>query len=228
MLRYFCKLMLVVLSVESPLFADEFVVFQDERSFSFSDKGFHNYYEHGKAPIPWERWPRDWTSPTDYWHGHWEIRIELLSTPEERDFTLQPCIWMHDADGESSFEDELESCGGPYIVMSTPGVYEVTTDPIYKWWHKRGGGNKVDLSRPHHFKRMGLVLRTPEYCYITPWNVTPNCWVERDHYLPFDFHITIVAVAEGCVFQGWDHYFSDGEKSGSEILLGTVSAEEAE
>jgi hypothetical protein len=113
---------------------------------------------------------------------------------------------MHNANGASNIADELESCGTPYVAMRAPGVYIIESRCLKDWWHKNKGANVVDVSRPRHFKRLGLVLRTDKGCYITPYKVTPNCWEQRADYLPFEFHLTIVAVSQGATFSGWKTY----------------------
>jgi hypothetical protein len=182
----------------------EFLVFSGTRTFTVSDKGFH-YYFHSRSSQPLDTWPKDWTKPDEYWQGVWWVRVKLINSPKGKEFTLQPCIWMHDTDGKSTTEDELESCGDR-LNLERPGVYEITTKPLANWWHKAKGEQKVDISRPHHFKRLGLVLRKVPNGYISPYNITPNNWKERDDYLPFDFHLTIVAVAYGATFSGWENY----------------------
>lgn len=184
--------------------AGEFVVFQGNRTFSSSDNGFHYYYREGDG-IP-SAWPSDWTAPVDYWHGVWHVRVAVLSTPESRDVSYQTCIWMHDESGNSSIADELESCSREKVQMNTAQVYSIVTDPLYSWWHKNDGDNAIDISRPHHYKRMGLVFRTGDDCYVSPYDVSPNCWDQRTHYIPMGFHLTIVAVSSGAAFSGWEHY----------------------
>ncbi len=182
----------------------EFLVFKGERVFSESDRGFHYYYRNSQ-PFP-TTWPENWRDPVDFWGGHLAIRIVLKTTPESQPVNLQACIWMHDADGTSTTADELESCSGVRTHMTGRGVYEIETNPFRDWWHKNQGRNAIDLSRPDDFKRMGLVLRTASGCYISPYNITPNCWDEREEYLPMKFEVIIVAVSEGAEFSGWENY----------------------
>lgn len=197
-------LLLIWFNSFSPLSAAEFLVFQGERTFSEADKGFHYYYRNNQE-FP-STWPENWREPDDYWEGNLYIRIELKTTPENLPITLQACIWMHDADGTSTTTDELESCSQQRTAMSNPGVYEIRSTRISEWWHKNQGANAIDLARPRDFKRMGLVLRTDTGCYITPYNVTPNCWDDREQYLPMEFRLTIVAVSAGSTFSGWENY----------------------
>jgi hypothetical protein len=82
----------------------------------------------------------------------------------------------------------------------------MVTDDLSDWWHKNGGANAIDISRPHHFKRMGLVFRTEAGCYVTPYNVDPNCWDQRNSYIPMSIHLTIVAVSAGASFSGWENH----------------------
>lgn len=195
----------------APPVATEFLVFQGDRTFTEADGGFHYYFREGQ-PLP-DSWPKDWTSPIDYRKGKWHVRVELKSTPKDLPITFQTCIWMHDADGESDHVDELESCGRPHMEMSSPGVYTAHTLPMDAWWHKNSGKNAIDITRPDRFKRLGLVLRTADGCYITPYaKLTPNCWEQRADYLPIEFHVTIV-VSKGATFSGWKNYASSHVES---------------
>jgi len=194
----------IISTICSLLHGEEFLVFQGERTFSESDNGFHYYYrEANDIPLSW---PDDWMEPIDYWGGKLRIRIDLKSTPKDLPLTLQACIWMHDEDGQSGYGDELESCSSQKVNLSKPGVYEAETSIFKYWWHKNSGANAIDISRPHHFKRIGLVMRTADNCYVSPYNITPNCWDQRDQYLPLQFHITIVAISAGSGFSGWKNY----------------------
>jgi len=184
--------------------ADEFLVYQGDRHFFIGQNGFHYYYQ--ESPNIPVTWPTNWLDPVDYWAGRFAIRIDLKTTPENLPFNLQSCIWMHDGDGTSTTESELESCGQTRLHMSTPGVYTIITDQLRNWWHKNNGANAIDISRPYDFKRMGLVLRTADNCYVSPYNITPNCWDLRYSYLPMEFHLTIVAVSAGATFSGWENY----------------------
>lgn len=194
----------VVSATTPPCPTTEFLVFRGDRTYALADNGFHYYYKLGQ-PLP-ATWPADWTTPVDYWGGVWQVRVTLQTSPKGNTFTLQPCIWMHDADGQSTTADELESCGGRLEVRQAGATYQMATAPLAQWWHKGGGTLKIDISRPHDFKRLGLVLRKPPDCYISSYNVSPNCWSERFDYLPFDFHLTIVAVAKDATFSGWSNY----------------------
>jgi hypothetical protein len=114
---------------------------------------------------------------------------------------------MHDASGSSSIADELESCGQPYVKIAGQGVYTLQTKPMCNWWHKNRGKNAIDISRPHHYKRLGLVMRTATGCYLSPYKqLSPNCWELRSDYLPVELHVTIVVVAPGATFSGWQNY----------------------
>lgn len=194
----------LLLASLQPLFAGEFLVFRRDRTFAVSDNGFHYYYQEGDA-FP-DTWPTNWVAPVDYYDGSWYVRVALKTTPQSLPVTYQTCIWMHDADGVSSTTDELESCSQVMVEMDAPFVHAISTGPIRNWWHKNEGANAVDLSRPDDFKRLGLVLRTAAGCYVSPYNVEPNCWDQRADYLPMTFHLTIVAVSEGGVFSGWNRY----------------------
>ncbi|MFH1127140.1 MAG: VCBS repeat-containing protein, partial [archaeon] len=217
-----------VIDPDCPSTCAEFLVYDGDRTFTETDDGFHYYYKLGRDPIP-TTWPLDWTDPIDFWNGVLHVRIEVKSRPlntDDKIIALVPtCIWMHDADGTSTTDDEFESCEKNHIFVSSPNVYEHTTKPLSEWWHKNGGANKIDISRPYDFKRLGLVMRgyiptyNPNYCYVSPYDITdlPRCWYDTDptpttrkDYLPMEFHLTIVAVAKDATFSGWGNYIGGG------------------
>lgn len=201
LIRYFVLCLSMFLS---GLQAEEFLVYQGFRFFELSDNGFH-YYHRNPDPVA-EGWPADWTQPHDFWNGHFEIRVEVFSTPQNEPFTFQPCIWMLDAERQNTGESQLESCCYCRIEIEDPGVYTIATIPIRDWWHKNNGQNRIDLSRPHDFQNLGLVLRDDENRFISPYDIAPANWDDRFLYLPIDFHLTVVAVAAGSDFSGWENY----------------------
>jgi hypothetical protein len=188
---------LLILFFQS-LLAKEFIVFKGDKTFQETDKGFMYYAGRG-MPLPVSTWPDNWKSPDDYWNGHWEVRYVVKSTPKDLPFTLQTCIWEPDKD---------ENCSSPYTAIQGPGTYTGTLKTCSSWWKK--DGKPVDYTNPAGFDRLGLVFRTKSGCYVTPYNVSPNCWAQRADYIPVPMHITIVAVSAGSTFSGWDNYPVDG------------------
>ena len=97
----------------------------------------------------------------------------------------------------------LEGGPGTYIEgdLGTPST----------WWQKREDA-VVDFSRPQDFYRIGIVL----------WKEDPRClpmaqgWNNRNqcddpenealHFFPMTAKVTVVAVAEGHTFSGWENY----------------------
>jgi hypothetical protein len=189
--------------------ASEFLVFNGEQKYVETDYGFQYFYRMDRDTIP-SSWPSNWISPADYWNGVWQIRVQVKTRPsgtETKAFTFQPCIWQLPSNHNTTIAAELEACGSQFT-MSNLGTYMNTNGPLASWWQKASGAQKPDFTRPYDIKRMGLVLRqaSPE-CFITPYpSVEPKCWEQRYNYIPFDFHLTIVAVSRGSTFSGWSNY----------------------
>jgi hypothetical protein len=150
----------------------------------------------------------NWKSPNNFEEGNFYLRFEVLEQPTDSSFYIQFGIWQ-DLDKEGGYSETvssislLEGGNGSYVEagLGTPST----------WWQKRGDA-KVDFKRPEDFYRIGLVLwKEDPLCLpmAQGWNNSnqcPNPETEALNFFPMTARVTVVAVAEGSTFSGWDNY----------------------
>ena len=187
------SLIILIQSYFTTTKAKEFLVYDEVRTFTDSENGFHYFqYEVGA--------PSNWRSPDDYYGGTWYFRYQILDVPSNTNYQLSTCIWS-DWVNSSNFK---ETCSGQALINSAEGSYFHESSPS-NWWKK--DGVPVDFSKPNNIHQLGVVLWTENLCNVSPW-VSPNCWGERSKFLPMRIRVTIVAVANGTSFSGWQNYGS--------------------
>ncbi len=141
----------------------------------------------------------NWISPYDFYNGQFFYRIEIIDYPSDISFILNLCIW---ADIEGAWESWKETCCGP-VIITGKGSFTTSSVPS-TWWVK---DVPVDFSRVADFERMGVVLWCNDYQNLSDW-ISPgnSCWAGRDMILPLTMRLTLVAVANGATFSGWENY----------------------
>ena len=188
------------------LYAQEFLVYDETRTFTESEHGFH-YFENKIGPTS------NWSSPDDYYNGTWYFRYEVLNIPSNGSYRLSTCIWA-DWNYPTSWK---ETCHSPTAALNGTGVFMHSSSPR-SWWKK--GGVPVDFSRANDIWKMGVVLwgSDPSLCNVSDWVSPENCWDERGGLLPLKIRVTIVAVANGNSFSGWNNYVSGSTSNSTEQI----------
>jgi len=169
--------------------------------------GYHFWYDLGEAPTT------NWKTPYDYQNGLFYIRYEIISQPQLPGGGYQPfgisfCIW---ADRGFEVGKWKESCA-TQSWFTGPGSVVVNTSSPSSWWnHPNGGVDWTALDKLWRFGNPfwidGSCQLASAFCTCAPesvWNT------ERGKYLPMDIRLTIVAVAQGYSFSGWDYYLNGG------------------
>jgi hypothetical protein len=141
----------------------------------------------------------DWTSPYDFYNGTFQYRFEVRNYPSQKTFMVSVCIW---ADIVGNWQKWKETCA-KQVPLAGNGVFTAQSSPS-TWWFK---DDPVDFSRADGFERMGMVLWCEDYKNLSDWTSASNsCWDQRNSFLPLTLRLTIVAVASGYTFSGWDGY----------------------
>ncbi|MCK5136434.1 MAG: hypothetical protein KAR19_11650 [Bacteroidales bacterium] len=136
------------------------------------------------------------------------MRFELLEQPSDSSFGIQIGIWQ-----------DLEKAGGYsetvsplFIINSGPGtVSETNLGSPGTWWQLRSDA-PVDYKRPEDFFHIGLVLwKVSSLCLpmAQDWinsSACENAETEALNFFPMKARVTVVAVAEGHTFSGWENY----------------------
>ena len=152
----------------------------------------------------------NWKSPYDFQNGQFYFRYEIINQPElsgggYQPFGLSFCIW-----GSYNGDTWKETCTDIHYFNGPGSVVTHNESPTTWWVHPYGNIDWTDLSKLWRFGNpfwydSQYLLASPSYCTNAP------SWVwtdERSKFFPLDIRITIVAVAQGHSFSGWDYYLN--------------------
>ena len=141
----------------------------------------------------------DWTAPYDFYNGSFQYRFEIRSYPSQKAFMINVCIW---SDIVGNWQAWKETCADQ-IPVEGNGVFIAQSSPSI-WWNLN---DPVDFTRVGDFDHMGIVLWCENYKNLSDWTSSSNsCWDQRYSFLPLTLRLTIVAVASGHTFSGWEKY----------------------
>ena len=187
----FSLFLLFTLSLSSSVHAQtsikEFLIYDEVFTFTESEHGFHLFPYNSGAPANWQY-------PQNFNEGQFHVRIESRTLPTNTHFRLSTCIWQDNND--------REACSTQWNIPSR-GTYTFSDSPAYNWWNN---GNPIDFSRPHDFQYLGLVLWNEYGENVSDW-VDGSIWNNyKDLLLPMTLRLTVVAVANGSTFSGWNNY----------------------
>jgi|GEM_PF-6423337 len=177
----------------------EMLLLDQHHQYLESEKGFKVLINAGD-PIP----SSNWISPRDFYNGEFRIRYIIESPANQRAGALQTCIWTMgnaDGDGRDMFP---EACAGQ-VRHSGVGTYYDTQLIPKNWW--KNDGVPLDFSHPERFM-LRTVLRADinNLCVVTTYPVPGACWDQWSNYANMNFRVTIVMVAKGTTFSGWENY----------------------
>jgi len=142
---------------------------------------------------------KNWMAPYDFFNGSFQCRYEILQYPSQKTFLMNLCIW---SDVVGNWDNYRETCS-KQVSMPGEGVYTSQSSPS-SWWILDAA---VDFSRVNSFYSFGLVLWCDNYENLSDWtNGTESCWNQRNDFLPMTLRLTVVAVANGYTFSGWENY----------------------
>jgi hypothetical protein len=175
--------------------AQEFLIYNDTINRTMSSTS-------GFCWIPYPSGaPGNWKSPYDYYNGQIHTRYEVLSVATDALFALQFGIWQNTGvPGE--YHEIMES---PQRYLSGTGDIAINSGTPNSWW----SSGYVDFTRPYDFRDLAIVfwdgdplrlLSPPDY------GGSNEVWSVRDKWFPVEVAVTIVAVAEGHTFSGWNNY----------------------
>jgi hypothetical protein len=213
---FFIPLLTAILIVSSisSVSAQQFMLI--DKTFTWSETtggdgcyGYHFFTDMGQATTT------NWKSPYDYQNGLFYFRYEIISQPElpgggYEPFGISFCIWA-----DRNYEPGLwkENCSNITWFTGPGSTIEISENPS-AWWTKNGG---IDWSALDKLWRFGNPFWVAGGCPLASANCTcadPSIWTnERTKYLPLNLRLTIVAVAQGQSFLGWDYYLNGGSPS---------------
>jgi hypothetical protein len=169
----------------------EMVIFDSILTTTADDHGFFYFNPPNTPP--------NWKSPNDFYNGNFYYRFEIMDYPSEQIFLLSLCIW---ADIEGNWVRWKETCSDQ-LLISGKGIFTSYSVPS-TWWNLN---DPVDFSRVRDFDHMGMVVWCEDLKLLSDWSSESNsCWSQRDEILPLTLRLTVVAVAQGNTFRGWEYY----------------------
>ena len=154
--------------------------------------GYHYWYDRGNGPV-------NWKTPYDYQNGQYYFRFQVINQPSSEPFTLNMCIWTEYLNGNWK-----EECVGFSPVLAGPGSLITYNSPITYQLN----GIPIDWTDLTKLWRMGNPLYIGGHNLGNGSHCTdhPELWDLVDSYLPLTMRVTVVAVADGYSFSGWDNY----------------------
>ena len=174
-----------------------FVVYDDTSTITEASRGFYRFQPSLVAGT-------DWTSPFDFYNGTMYARWEVTQYPSEEPFQLQFCIWSEVKEGRFTPGNWKEMCS-PHTDLK--GV-DLATDialPAEMW--RLNPDEPCDFSKISDFRFMGIVVRCGNRLNCT--DMVPKaieCWEQRHLIYPFKVRFSLVALAQGETFTGWENY----------------------
>lgn len=152
--------------------------------------------------------PDNWKKPNDFENGNFYLRFEILEQPTDSAFRLQLGFWQdkHKEGGHS------ETVSSHILFENGEGtMIERDLGSPSTWWQLRPDA-PVDFRRPRDFYQIGFALWKHEpFCIpmAQGWNNSSSCdnpEVTAAEFFPMKARVTVVAVAEGHTFSGWNNY----------------------
>lgn len=168
----------------APNVAGELLIFDWNKPVQKSHKGF-----------PWDKPPKEngnWVSPVNYAGGTIHFRAQVRSMPVPKQMKLQFCFWQGG--------NTRETCSRTQVLA----VGRTVT-----WSHQLNGmwkKNNKALNWAQPRTRNGVAIKNmngkPVSNY-SGWNWNGE---NPDHWYPLNMRFTVVIVAKGKTFSGWDNY----------------------
>ena len=150
----------------------------------------------------------NWKSPTDFENGNFYMRFKILEQPTDSAFVVQLGIWQ-DKDKGGGHSETISS---HILVGGGAGAsVEAELGVPGTWWELRTD-EPVDFKRPEDFYRIGVVLWKEEPRCLPMaqgWNNSNSCEnpeTEAMNFFPMKASVTVIAVAAGHAFSGWENY----------------------
>ena len=145
----------------------------------------------------------NWLEPFNYFEGTFQLRYEIINYPGTDPFRLSVCIWSDVKSTPQGKWEHWRETSSPQLWISGRGVFTTFTSPS-TWWqiHEE---EPVDFARAKDFLRLGIVYWCSNHKNLSDWVPEDGgCWPQRNSLLPMKMRVTIVAVAKGYEFSGWN------------------------
>lgn len=147
----------------------------------------------------------NWLTPANYYGGTFHIRYEVLDYPSAKPFKLSVCIWADVKRENGKWKEWRETCA-QQVPIPGKGVFTQQSSPA-KWWCLNK--EPVDFARIGSFEKLGLVLWSADGRNVSDWvPADQSRWNQASDFLPLTVRVTIVGVAHGDTFSGWERHLA--------------------
>ena len=148
--------------------------------------------------FPFEQPPRangDWTTPVNFAGGKLYFRVIINSQPIPQSMFLQYCFWQGEDFSRENCTREKNVAGnsGNVVTWDVPMSNLLITNDI-----------PVDFTESR--KRYGIAIKNSDGMPVSDYLDFDWGGEDPDEWYPLDMQFTIVVVAEGEKFSGWDNY----------------------
>ncbi len=182
-------------SVPPSSIGPEFVILNEIIDYpnSTDDNGFYFFYYNSSMPS-------NWLTPYNYYTGQVYTRYEIVSQASSEPVGLQFGIWQKLPPVTGTLYENMEAVRA----LNGPGSMVTNNSSPSSWWKSNGGCDFTQMDKVWHFG-------------INPYRVNPSqanisannaaVWnVRFTYWFPMKVRVTVVAVASGYTFSGWNNY----------------------
>lgn len=149
-----------------------------------------------------------WKTPYDFEHGHFYIRFEILEQPSMEAFHIQLGFWQEDQAGGG----RSEAISSRFLLEEGSGtVLDADLGSPASWW-QLNPDKPVDFCKIELLNRIGLALwKADPLCLPMGqgWSNSQACSNPEEaarEFFPMKARVSVVAVADGHSFSGWENY----------------------
>lgn len=143
----------------------------------------------------------NWVTPMNYAQGTFHIRMEIRSQPIPQSMKLQFCVWQ-EKDGDNY---GLESCTNLISIRGDTKEIVTTSQNIESMWKK--DGNPIEWDRERF--RVGIAIKNAAGEPVSDYNGWNWYGENPKEWYPLDMRYTVVVVAQGSTFSGWQNYSNE-------------------
>ena len=157
--------------------------------------------------FPWNQPPLEnsnWVTPVNFANGTLYYRVQVFSQPEPQDMRLQFCFWQQEnPENGSGYALAREECGPMARVVGNPGNVVTWSTPVASMW-KKPGYPPIDWRFPRY--RAAVAIKNSAGEPVSDFNGWEWNGEDPDAWYPLNMRFTVVVVAEGETFSGWNNY----------------------
>lgn len=136
----------------------------------------------------------DWTTPTNFAQGTLYYRVQIRNQPVTQEMQMQWCAWQDNS--------VVQNCGPTKSLSGTPGTVLTWSSSVENMWKLLDV--PVDWSRAR--QAYAAVIKNSSGLPVSDLNNWNWSGENPDAWYPLDMRFSVVVVAKGETFSGWDNW----------------------